>query len=174
MCGICGVLAFNDNFACDERVLVAMRDTMIHRGPDDAGVWVRSPTGRAALAHRRLSIVDVSPAGHQPMSNEDGSVWVAFNGEIYNHGELRPELEARGHTYRSHCDTETIVHLYEEEGARCVERLDGMFAIAIWDERRREMFLTRDRLDKSRCTGREPLLACASRRRSRHCCAIRQ
>ena len=147
MCGICGVLAFNDNFACDERVLVAMRDTMIHRGPDDAGVW-RSPTGRAALAHRRLSIVDVSPAGHQPMSNEDGSVWVAFNGEIYNHGELRPELEARGHTYRSHCDTETIVHLYEEEGARCVERLDGMFAIAIWDERRREMFLARDRLGK--------------------------
>jgi len=147
MCGICGVLAFNDNFACDERVLVAMRDTMIHRGPDDAGVW-RSPAGRAALGHRRLSIVDVSPAGHQPMSNEDGSVWVAFNGEIYNHAELRPELEALGHRYRSHCDTETIVHLYEEEGERCVERLDGMFAISIWDERRRELFLARDRLGK--------------------------
>lgn len=147
MCGICGVLAFNDSFACDERVLLAMRETMVHRGPDDAGVW-RSSAGRAALAHRRLSIVDVSPAGHQPMSNEDGSVWIAFNGEIYNHGELRPQLEARGHTYRSHCDTETIVHLYEEEGERCVERLDGMFAIAIWDERRRELFLARDRLGK--------------------------
>jgi asparagine synthase (glutamine-hydrolysing) len=147
MCGICGILAFNDGFACDGRVAVAMRDTMIHRGPDDAGVWV-SPTGRVALAHRRLSIVDVSHSGHQPMSNEDGSVWISFNGEIYNHAELRSELEARGHRYRSRCDTETIVHLYEEEGARCVERLDGMFAIAIWDERRRELFLARDRLGK--------------------------
>jgi asparagine synthase (glutamine-hydrolysing) len=104
MCGICGILAFNDNFACDERVTVAMRDTMIHRGPDDAGVW-RSPTGHATLGHRRLSIVDVSHSGHQPMSNEDGSVWVAFNGEIYNHEELRSELQARGHRYRSRCDT---------------------------------------------------------------------
>ncbi|HLH15330.1 MAG TPA: asparagine synthase (glutamine-hydrolyzing) [Solirubrobacteraceae bacterium] len=147
MCGICGVLAFNDSFPCDERLLVAMRDAMTHRGPDDAGTWV-SPSGRAALGHRRLSIVDISPAGHQPMSNEDGSVWVAFNGEIYNHAELREELEARGHRYRSHCDTETIVHLYEEEGERCVERLDGMFAIAVWDERRRELFLARDRLGK--------------------------
>jgi asparagine synthase (glutamine-hydrolysing) len=147
MCGICGVLTFNDGFACDERMLVAMRDTMTHRGPDDAGVWC-SPHGRVGLGHRRLSIVDISPAGHQPMSNEDGSVWITFNGEIYNHAELRPELEARGHRYRSHCDTETIVHLYEEEGERCVERLDGMFAIAIWDERRRELFLARDRLGK--------------------------
>jgi asparagine synthase (glutamine-hydrolysing) len=147
MCGICGVLAFNDSFACDERVIVAMRDTMTHRGPDDAGVW-RSPSGRVALGHRRLSIVDVSHSGHQPMSNEDGSVWVAFNGEIYNHDELRPGLEARGHRYRSRCDTETIVHLYEEEGPRCVEQLDGMFALAVWDERRRELFLARDRLGK--------------------------
>ena len=147
MCGICGVLAFNDSFARDERVIVAMRDTMTHRGPDDAGVW-RSPTGRVALGHRRLSIVDVSHSGHQPMSNEDGSVWVVFNGEIYNHDELRPGLEARGHRYRSRCDTETIVHLYEEEGPRCVEQLDGMFALAIWDERRRELFLARDRLGK--------------------------
>ena len=147
MCGICGLLAFNDGFACDERVVVAMRDAMVHRGPDDAGAWT-SPRGRVALGHRRLSIVDTSPAGHQPMSNEDGSVWVTFNGEIYNHAELRPELEARGHRYRSHCDTETIIHLYEEEGERCVERLDGMFALAIWDERRRELFLARDRLGK--------------------------
>ncbi len=147
MCGICGILAFNDSFACDERVTVAMRDTMTHRGPDDGGVWI-SPAGRAALGHRRLSIVDVSHSGHQPMSNEDGSVWVTFNGEIYNHAKLRTELEARGHRYRSRCDTETIVHLYEEEGERCVERLDGMFSIAVWDERRRELFLARDRLGK--------------------------
>jgi len=126
---------------------VAMRDTMIHRGPDDGGVWI-SPNGRAGLGHRRLSIVDVSHSGHQPMSNEDASVWVAFNGEIYNHLELRTELEARGHKYRSRCDTETIVHLYEQEGERCVERLDGMFALAVWDERRRELFLARDRLGK--------------------------
>ncbi len=147
MCGICGVIGFNDSFACEERVIVAMRDTMTHRGPDDAGVW-RSPSARAALGHRRLSIVDVSHSGHQPMSNEDGSIWVAFNGEIYNHDTLRAELETRGHSYRSRCDTETIVHLYEEEGRHCVERLDGMFAIAVWDERRRELFLARDRLGK--------------------------
>jgi asparagine synthase (glutamine-hydrolysing) len=147
MCGICGVLAFNDNFAHDERVMRAMRDTMTHRGPDDAGVW-SSPTAPLSLGHRRLSIVDVSHYGHQPMSNEDGSVWVTFNGEIYNHAKLRGELEARGHSYRSRCDTETIVHLYEDQGERCVEQLDGMFALAIWDERRRELFLARDRLGK--------------------------
>jgi asparagine synthase (glutamine-hydrolysing) len=147
MCGICGVLAFNDGFDCGGQVVVAMRDAMVHRGPDDGGAWT-SPTGRAALGHRRLSIVDVSDAGHQPMCNEDGTVWVTFNGEIYNHAALRPELEARGHRYRSHCDTETIIHLYEEEGERCVERLDGMFALAIWDERRRELFLARDRVGK--------------------------
>jgi asparagine synthase (glutamine-hydrolysing) len=147
MCGICGILAFDDNFACDERVVVSMRDAMTHRGPDDAGMW-HSPASRVSLGHRRLSIVDVSPSGHQPMSNEDGSVWITFNGEIYNHADLRKGLEARGHRYRSRCDTETILHLYEEEGPRCVERLDGMFALAVWDERRRELFLARDRLGK--------------------------
>ncbi|MBA3807109.1 MAG: asparagine synthase (glutamine-hydrolyzing) [Solirubrobacterales bacterium] len=147
MCGICGVLAFNDSFACNEQVTAAMRDAMVHRGPDDQGLWI-SPSRRVALGHRRLSIVDVSHFGRQPMSNEDGSVWVTFNGEIYNHGELREELQTRGHRYRSQCDTETIVHLYEEEGERCVERLDGMFALAIWDQRRRELFLARDRLGK--------------------------
>jgi asparagine synthase (glutamine-hydrolysing) len=153
MCGICGVLAFNDSFDHSERTVCAMRDTMIHRGPDDAGVW-SSPAGRVALGHRRLSIVDVSHSGHQPMCNEDASVWVSFNGEIYNHAELRAELEARGHTYRSRCDTETIVHLYEQEGERCVELLDGMFALAIWDERSRELLLARDRL------GKKPLYWC--------------
>jgi asparagine synthase (glutamine-hydrolysing) len=147
MCGICGVLAFNDRFAHSEEIVCAMRDTMTHRGPDDAGVW-SSPSARVTLGHRRLSIVDVSHSGHQPMSNEDGSVWVAFNGEIYNHAQLRSELQARGHRFRSRCDTETIVHLYEEQGEHCVEQLDGMFAIAVWDGRRREIFLARDRLGK--------------------------
>jgi asparagine synthase (glutamine-hydrolysing) len=145
MCGICGILATSDSFACDDDVVAAMRDTMAHRGPDDSGAWT-SPDGRVAFGHRRLSIVDLSPAGHCPMPNEDGTVWITYNGEVYNHAELRPELEAKGHVYRSHCDTETILHLYEEEGPRCVERLEGMFGFAIWDARRRELFLARDRL----------------------------
>src|SRR5690242_20577283 len=134
MCGICGVLATSDALATDESVIGAMCDTMVHRGPDDAGVWTL-PEQRIGLGHRRLSIVDPSSAGHQPMSNEDGTVWLTFGGEIYNHLELRAELEAKGHVYRSHTDSETIVHLYEEEGERFVERLRGMFAIAIWDTR---------------------------------------
>ena len=147
MCGICGIVATADGFAAGDDLVIAMRDTMRHRGPDDGGAWT-SPDGRVALAHRRLSIVDLSAAGHQPMANEDGTVWISFNGEIYNHADLRPELEAKGHRYRSHTDTETILHLYEEEGPRCVERLHGMFALAIWDSRRRELFLARDRLGK--------------------------
>ena len=108
-----------------------MRDVLSHRGPDGAGLFIDGPVG---LAHRRLAIVDVSSAGEQPMTNEDGSVWIAFNGEIYNHASLRPGLEAQGHRYRSRCDTETIIHLYEEDGDACVEKLHGMFAFAIWDK----------------------------------------
>ena len=145
MCGITGVLAFSDALSVDVSIVDRMRDTLVHRGPDDAGSWV-DPHHRVALGHRRLSIVDLSAAGRQPMSNEDGTVWITFNGEIYNHLELREELQQRGHRYRSHTDTETIVHLYEEEGPRCVERLVGMFAFAIWDCRRRELLLARDRL----------------------------
>jgi len=147
MCGIAGILSLSDGLDASERTVAAMCDAMAHRGPDDAGVasWSTS-RGRVTLGHRRLSIVDLSPAGHNPMSNEDGSIWITFNGEIYNHATLRTELEAKGHRYRSHTDTETIVHLYEEEGPRCVERLQGMFAIAIWDSIREELFLTRDRL----------------------------
>jgi asparagine synthase (glutamine-hydrolysing) len=147
MCGICGILATSPSFDASEDTVVAMRDTMVHRGPDDAGAdsW-SSDSRRVAFGHRRLSIVDLSPAGHNPMPNEDESVWITFNGEIYNHRALRAELEAKGHRYRSHTDTETIIHLYEEEGPRCVERLQGMFAIAIWDGRRQELFLARDRL----------------------------
>jgi asparagine synthase (glutamine-hydrolysing) len=145
MCGINGILAINDAFPCDQGIAEAMAETMSHRGPDDSGTW-SSRNGRVAFGHRRLSIVDLSPAGHQPMSNEDGTVWIAYNGEIYNHEALRRELERKGHRYRSHTDTETIVHLWEEEGPACVERLQGMFGLAIWDERRRELFLARDRL----------------------------
>jgi asparagine synthase (glutamine-hydrolysing) len=119
-----------------------MRDVLEHRGPDDYGIFI---DGNVGLGHRRLSIVDVA-AGHQPMINEDGSLHIVYNGEIYNHADFRPGLEARGHVYRTHCDTETILHLYEEEGARAVENLRGMFAFAIWDERRDELFVARDRL----------------------------
>jgi asparagine synthase (glutamine-hydrolysing) len=145
MCGIAGALAFTDDFAADEATVRRMADTLRHRGPDDAGA-VALRGGRVALAHRRLSIIDLSPAGHQPMPNEDESVWITYNGEVYNHVALRAELEAAGHRYRSHTDTETIVHLYEEEGAACVERLEGMFAFAIWDAGRGRLVLARDRL----------------------------
>src|SRR5262245_57920960 len=122
-----------------------MRDTMTHRGPDDAGTYM-SPDGRVGLGHRRLSIVDLSAAGRQPMSNEDGSVWITFNGEIYNHASLRAALERKGHTYRSRTDTETLLHLYEEEGPDFVRQLEGMFAIGLWDARKGELLLVRDRL----------------------------
>src|SRR4051812_35069392 len=145
MCGMNGILGFTDGFPVSEDIARRMAAAQSHRGPDDDGTW-GDASGRVALGHRRLSIVDLSPAGHQPMSNEDGSVWLAFNGEIYNHAALRAELEAKGHRYRSHTDSETIIHLYEEEGARCVERLEGIFAIAIGDGRRGELFLARDRL----------------------------
>ncbi len=145
MCGICGTLSFNQRLETSPEVLVAMRDTLTHRGPDDEGAW-SSPDGRVALGHRRLSIVDLSAAGHQPMSNETGDVWIVYNGEVYNHESLRHELESAGHVYRSRTDTETVLHLYEEIGPRCVERLDGMFAFAIWDARKGELFLARDRL----------------------------
>ena len=126
----------------DAAVLARMRDVITHRGPDDEGIFI---DGAVGLGHRRLSIVDVA-AGHQPMTNEDGSLHITFNGEIYNHADFRDSLEARGHVYRTHCDTETILHLYEEHGAACVHHLRGMFAFAIWDQRKRELFIARDRL----------------------------
>jgi asparagine synthase (glutamine-hydrolysing) len=123
-----------------------LRDTMRHRGPDGEGLWRRPEQGDLVLGHRRLAIVDLSDAGLQPMSNEDGGVQVTFNGEIYNHAELRAELEGRGHRFRSRCDAEVLVHLYEDLGEAMVERLVGMFAFAIWDERRESLLLARDRL----------------------------
>jgi asparagine synthase (glutamine-hydrolysing) len=146
MCGICGELRLDGGVAAAGE-LTAMRDRLAHRGPDAAGTFV-SDDRHSGLAFRRLRIIDLSANGDQPMPNEDGSVRVVFNGEIYNFKELRRRLEARGHRFRSHSDTETIVHLYEESGADCVRELDGMFAIAIWDERKRRLLLTRDRAGK--------------------------
>src|ERR1051325_8214097 len=143
MCGICGI-AIPDSSSrhLDDASLVRMRDALFHRGPDDAGSFVDP---HVALGHRRLAIVALS-GGHQPMFNEDDSIAIVFNGEIYNHADYRADLEAKGHRYRSHCDTETILHLYEEHGRRAVEYLRGMFAFAIWDKPRRQLLLARDRL----------------------------
>lgn len=143
MCGINGIaLSSRSGETVDVRVLERMRDCVRHRGPDDSGVFV---DGGVGLGHRRLSIVDVA-AGHQPMTNEDGTLRITYNGEIYNHADFRAGLEARGHSYRTHCDTETILHLYEEHGTACVEHLRGMFAFALWDTNKRELFIARDRL----------------------------
>src|SRR6187455_290281 len=141
MCGIAGIMS-RDGRPVTQEQIERMCSTLIHRGPDDGGTFVASGIG---LGMRRLSIVDLS-TGQQPLSNEDGSVWVVFNGEIYNHAEIRRELEAHGHRYRTKSDTETIVHAYEQWGDDCVERFRGMFAFAIWDVRRRRLLLARDRL----------------------------
>jgi asparagine synthase (glutamine-hydrolysing) len=146
MCGLCGEVRF-DGGPVDAPGIVSMRDQMPHRGPDAAGVYV-SPAATAGLGFRRLKIVDLSDVANQPMPNEDGTVQVVFNGEIYNFQGLREELVGRGHRFRSRSDTEVIVHLYEEHGPQCIDRLDGMFAIAIWDDRRRRLVLARDRAGK--------------------------
>ncbi len=142
MCGICGIAYDDPVRVVDAGEVVRLRDRMVHRGPDDAGVYVHKNVG---LGHRRLSIIDRS-GGQQPLSNEDGTVWIVFNGEIYNYRELRVLLEAKGHVFRTNSDTETIVHLYEQFGQACVEHLNGMFAFAIWDQTRQELFLARDRM----------------------------
>ncbi|NIP80624.1 MAG: asparagine synthetase B, partial [Gemmatimonadetes bacterium] len=146
MCGIVGVWHAGTAGPVDRDVLVRMRDVMVHRGPDGAGLWL-SDDRRVGLAHRRLAIVDLAESAGQPMTNEDGTVVVAFNGEIYNHLELRRELEAAGHVFRTdHSDTEVIVHGYEEWGLDCVERFRGMFAFGLWDGSARRLWLVRDRI----------------------------
>jgi asparagine synthase (glutamine-hydrolysing) len=142
MCGICGVFYAQRDHEVQRSSLEAMNRQIVHRGPDEDGFYVCRNIG---LAMRRLSIIDLK-TGRQPVSNEDETVWIVFNGEIYNHQELRRQLEPRGHRYRSRSDTETIVHLYEEYGRDCVQHLRGMFAFAIWDTRRRSLFVARDRL----------------------------
>jgi asparagine synthase (glutamine-hydrolysing) len=139
MCGICGMLAL-DGGAVDERAVRAMADALVHRGPDSEGVFADGPVG---LAARRLAIIDLD-RGDQPMANEDATVTVVQNGELYEHRRLQSDLERRGHRFRSHCDTEVLPHLYEERGAAFAERLRGMFAIALWDARERRLVLARD------------------------------
>ncbi len=154
MCGIAGGLWFDASLAIAASTLDAMTDSLVHRGPDDRGCHLepltRDATGvtpGVALGFRRLSIIDLA-GGHQPLSNEDGSVWMVFNGEIYNYRELRRRLEGSGHRFRSDSDSETIVHLYEDLGIECFEHLNGMFSIAIWDRNRKQLVLARDRLGK--------------------------
>src|SRR5436853_816923 len=142
MCGIAGVLYADPERPPEPAVLRAMGAALAHRGPDAEGFWDEPGVG---LVHRRLSIIDLSGGG-QPLANEDGSVWVVFNGEIYNFQELRDGLEARGHRFRTHSDTEVLVHLYEEHGEELVTHLRGMFAFALWDRTRRRLLLARDRV----------------------------
>jgi asparagine synthase (glutamine-hydrolysing) len=142
MCGIAGFVSTDGLDSDASARATAMREVIAHRGPDEAGLHVDS---HAALAHRRLSIIDLT-SGQQPLSNETGTIWIVFNGEIYNHAVIRQELEGHGHQYRTKSDTETIVHAYEQWGDACVDRLRGMFAFAIWDSSSRRLLLTRDRL----------------------------
>src|SRR3990172_7669196 len=154
MCGICGIVDFSGR-PVSEVALAPMTARLRHRGPEARGFFASPAPGARAgarpavgLGHTRLKIIDLSDGANQPLCNEDGSVWVIFNGEIYNYVELRSELKASGHQFRTESDTETVLHLYEEAGDALVERLEGMFAFALWDERRRRLLLARDRAGK--------------------------
>jgi asparagine synthase (glutamine-hydrolysing) len=142
MCGICGKFMFDKEATVSSALVHDMADAIRHRGPDDEGFYI---SGQIGLGFRRLSIIDLS-GGHQPLSNEDGTVWIVFNGEIYNYQTLRHDLIAKGHVFKTQSDTEVIVHLYEEYGTDCVQKLRGMFAFAVWDRVRRALFLARDRV----------------------------
>jgi asparagine synthase (glutamine-hydrolysing) len=148
MCGIAGKLDFRGR-SVDRALLVRMGAALAHRGPDDENVYASGPVG---LSQRRLSIIDLSESACAPLSNEDGTLWVVFNGEIYNFQALRADLVARGHRFATNSDTEVLVHLYQEYGDGFVARLRGMFAFAIWDERRQRLFAARDRLGKKPLT----------------------
>ena len=163
MCGICGIVEWGEGLGPTEDELLRMSAVLRHRGPDDTGSYL-SHDGemtrglRAGLGHTRLSIIDVE-GGHQPLSNEDGTIWIVYNGEIYNFKQIRDKLLKAGHTFRTRCDTEVIVHLYEEKDVDCLQELRGMFAFAIWDDRKGRLFLARDRL------GQKPLSYLAQRNR---------
>jgi asparagine synthase (glutamine-hydrolysing) len=141
MCGIAGIFNLNGEPVSPE-LLRRMTDIISHRGPNDEGQFVDGPIG---LGNRRLSIIDLSPAGHQPMSNEDGTLWLTYNGEVYNYLELMPELKEQGHIFRSRTDTETVLHAYESYGEGCLERFNGMWGLALWDKKQRRLFCARDR-----------------------------
>ncbi|TKB63190.1 MAG: asparagine synthase (glutamine-hydrolyzing) [Nitrospira sp.] len=156
MCGIAGKLYLDPTRVMARQELAAMVGTLTHRGPDGEGIWIDKNIG---LAHRRLSIIDLRTVAAQPMSNEDGTVWVTFNGEIYNFNELRKDLESRGHVFRTNSDTEVIVHSYEEYGRDCLTHLRGMFAFAVWNTNTRTLFIARDRV------GKKPLVYYCDRER---------
>ena len=142
MCGIIGIASKVPVY--DRDWINAGRDAMRHRGPDDAGAWWSSD-GRVGFGHRRLSIIDLSPAGHQPMQDASGELCIVFNGEIYNFADLRRELISKGHVFRSNSDTEVILAAYREWGSDCLSHLNGMFALALYDARQKQLFLARDR-----------------------------
>lgn len=142
MCGITGILYFDRDKKINENILIRMTDSLAHRGPDDRGIYIKNNIG---LGFRRLSIIDLSSSGHQPMTNETGEIWIVFNGEIYNYIELRTKLKKLGHIFKSNTDTEVIIHAYEEYSVDCLNYIDGMFAFSIWDERRNQLFVARDR-----------------------------
>ncbi|MDO8281326.1 MAG: asparagine synthase (glutamine-hydrolyzing) [Thermodesulfovibrionia bacterium] len=144
MCGIAGIA---DRRGLDPEMLIGMRDTMIHRGPDDAGLWM-SRDKTVGLAHRRLSIIDLSDAGRQPMSDREGKIWITFNGEIYNFQEIHEQLTKKGYAFKSRSDTEVIINAYKEWGTDCISKFNGMFAFGIYDDNRKILFLARDRIGK--------------------------
>ncbi len=148
MCGICGGMLFDNKRSIDKGLLKEMTAQLIHRGPDAEGIYCDGPVG---LGHRRLSIIDLSPLGRQPMPNEDSSIYLVINGEIYNHRTLRKDLEKRGHNFRSRSDSEVVLHLYEEIGEDLLSLIYGMFSLALWDGRNKRLFIARDRL------GQKPL-----------------
>jgi len=146
MCGIVGIFNFGMKEKINPGLLIEMRDEMFHRGPDECGIWI-SKDGFTGLAHRRLSIIDLSKAASQPMSNEDSSVWIIYNGEIYNHLKIRKELIGKGHLFKTdHSDTEVVIHSFEEWGINCINKFRGMFAFCIWDDKKKELWLVRDRI----------------------------
>jgi asparagine synthase (glutamine-hydrolysing) len=154
MCGICGKVNFDPQEKVSEELIHHMNRVLLHRGPDDNGTYIssklktRNSKLKVALGHTRLSIIDLSQNAHQPMSNEDGLIWITYNGEVYNFREIRSILEANGHIFKSNSDTEVIIHAYEEWAEECLQRFSGMFAFAIWDEPRQRLFLARDRIGK--------------------------
>src|ERR1044072_468866 len=147
MCGIVGMVNLDGRVA-EAELLARMNEAIIHRGPDEDGIYLK---GHVGLAMLRLAIIDLK-SGQQPIANEEGTAWIVYNGEVYNYREVKKELEARGHRFHTDCDTEVVLHAYLEYGADCPKHLRGMFAFAVWDERKRELFIARDRV------GKKPLL----------------
>src|SRR5258705_10357130 len=153
MCGIYGYVTQRGKIK--REVMQRMGRALAHRGPDDEGEMTENSNAACVgLGHKRLSIIDLSAAGKQPMANEDESVWLTLNGEIYNYRKLREELENKGHRFKSHSDSEVVLHLYEEGGTKCLDKLNGMFALALWDSKKKSLLLARDRV------GKKPLHYC--------------